>query len=118
MKLLSGLHPRLRAQGVQVLGLSADDPSTQGRFALHCATPFPLLSDAGARVAGQYKARWFGIMPLADRVTFVLDGQHRIRHVLQGMPEPRALLVAVADAASASVTATSSSAPLPAVSPP
>jgi len=113
MKLLSGLYPRLRAQGAQVLGLSADDSATQGRFALHCATPFPLLSDPGARVAGLYRARWFGFLPVADRVTFVLDGERRIRHVLEGMPDPGGLLAAIGSVVQPTAGATPSLRPTP-----
>lgn len=117
MKLLSGLYPRLRAQGVQVLGLSADDSATQGRFALHCATPFPLLSDPGARIADLYRARWFGFLPVADRITFVLDGERRIRHVLQGMPDPGGLMDAVASVVQPAAAATPSLRPTPVSTP-
>lgn len=117
MKLLSGLYPKLRALGAQVLGLSADDPSTQGRFALHCATPFPLLSDPGARVADRYRSRWLGFMPMADRVTFVLDGDRRIRHVLQGMPEADRLLAAVTELAPAAATSSPNLRPTPVTTP-
>ena len=111
MKALGGAYPRFRAFGTQVLGVSVDDRATQGRFALHCATPFPLLSDPGGKVAGKYRSRWFGLS-IAERVTFVLDGQGRIRQVVEGMPDPEVLLSTVA-----SLTASTSPSTAPARQP-
>jgi peroxiredoxin Q/BCP len=77
---------RLRAQGVRVVGVSADGADSHQRFAAKYNLPFPLLSDPGHVVAKQYGA--YGQKTLYGkqvtgviRSTFLIDPKGRIEHV-------------------------------------
>jgi peroxiredoxin Q/BCP len=63
-----------------VYGVSVDDVSSQAKFVEKEELNFPLLSDPDAGVAKK-----FGVlserMPMANRVTFVIDPKGVIRHV-------------------------------------
>lgn len=47
-------HDEILASGAVVLGVSTDDAASHQRFAAHHGLPFPLLVDAGAKVATAY----------------------------------------------------------------
>ena len=58
----------MAGKGAQVVGISTDDRATQKRFKEENQLPYPLLSDAGGKVADQYG----GTMPVfgvANRAT-------------------------------------------------
>ena len=70
-------------KGAQVVGISVDSVETQKRFKAENQLPFPLLSDAGGKVASQYG----GTMPVvgvANRATFVLDQDGTVKSVVTG----------------------------------
>ena len=65
------------------MGISTDDVETQRKFKERYALPYPLLSDAGGKVASQYG----GLVPIvgvAHRVSFVLGGDGRIVEIVSG----------------------------------
>ena len=80
----------IRAKGADILGVSTQNASSHQRFAKTYGLNFPLLADADRSVARAYGAVGgsgvFAIaqalMGLADRVTFVIDEQGTIAHVI------------------------------------
>ncbi|MEK6953973.1 MAG: thioredoxin-dependent thiol peroxidase [Candidatus Micrarchaeota archaeon] len=69
--------------GAQILGISADDAKSHGKFALKYGLNFPLLADMGAKVCKKYGVwkeknflgrKFMGI----ERTTFLINGQGRI----------------------------------------
>lgn len=90
MRAFAADFKKFEAAGAQILGVSQDDPKTQGRFKLHCAAPFPLLSDQGGKVANAY-----GIaapLGLTRRTTFLIDERGIVRAIVPGMPDNASLL--------------------------
>ncbi|MEM6298086.1 MAG: peroxiredoxin [Bacteroidota bacterium] len=69
---------------VTVLGISRDDLETHHRFRDKHNLPFHLLADKSGKVSRLYKAQ-LPIVGMSSRVTYVLDGDHTIRLVIDGM---------------------------------
>jgi len=67
----------------QVLGVSSDDLETHQRFAASLNLSFPLITDPGGKLAGQYGS---------GRIAFLIDKQGVVRHVEKGMPDNQKLL--------------------------
>ncbi len=70
-------------KGAQVVGISTDDVATLKRFKDENQLPYPLLSDAGGKVARQYG----GTMPVvgwANRTTFVVEKDGTVKDVISG----------------------------------
>jgi peroxiredoxin Q/BCP len=75
--------------GAEVLGVSRDDAESHARFAAHHTLPFRLLSDPTGEVHARYGvARHLGIVP--ERITFVIDRDGIVRHVVSSMVRMRA----------------------------
>ena len=74
--------PKLRALGVQILGVSMDNAESHARFAEKFRLPFPLLVDEDGAVAKSYEALW-SIWPIkfAKRHTFIIDPEGRIARI-------------------------------------
>jgi thioredoxin-dependent peroxiredoxin len=70
------LHEQFEALDCTVIGVSVDSVESHRKFADKHALPFPLLSDSEGTLA-----RTFGVLRdgMADRSTFVLDRDLRIR---------------------------------------
>jgi peroxiredoxin Q/BCP len=80
-------YPALRAQGVEVVGVSVDAVSDQRAFAERCSVPFPLVADAGKEIARSYGV--LGVLGLAKRITFLLDRDGRVLEVVDSiLPRP------------------------------
>ncbi len=74
--------PRLRALGVQILGVSVDDSASHARFAKKFELPFPLLADTDGAVARSYGALWsLGPVKFAKRHTFIIDPHGQIAKI-------------------------------------
>ncbi len=74
-------YGEFKANGAQVIGISADSSTSHDDFAKAYSLPFPLLSDSGGDIAKSYGvAKKFGL--LAGRVTFVIDQNRKIRYAL------------------------------------
>jgi thioredoxin-dependent peroxiredoxin len=70
-------------RGAQVVGISVDDVATQKKFKDENQLPFPLLSDAGGKVAKKYG----GTVPLlgfAHRATFVVERDGTVKEIVTG----------------------------------
>ncbi|MDP6929666.1 MAG: peroxiredoxin [Planctomycetota bacterium] len=66
--------------GALVYGISLDDVASQAAFAKAQKLNFPLLSDVDGSVARKYGVL-MGLMPMAKRVTFVIDPKGVLRHI-------------------------------------
>jgi thioredoxin-dependent peroxiredoxin len=74
-------YPEIRELGAEVLGISTDGLDTQCRFATRHEVGFPLIGDEDRRICRDYGVLW-ALIPLAKRVTFVIDEQGMIERVL------------------------------------
>ncbi len=100
-------YPEFQALGAAVVGISADPPEVQRRFAEKLGVPFPLLSDPEAGVIRAYQA--WGVKNLYGkkregtlRRTYVLDPEGRVAAaILRARPEahPEKALAALREAA-------------------
>jgi thioredoxin-dependent peroxiredoxin len=79
---------KLRAAGVEVLGVSPDSVKSHDGFAGKYNLPFTLLSDEDKAICraygvwqekSMYGRKYFGVA----RTTFVIDGKGRIAHVFE-----------------------------------
>jgi peroxiredoxin Q/BCP len=74
--------PKLRALGVQILGISVDSGASHSVFAKKYSLPFPLLVDDGGAVARSYGSLWsLGPVKFAKRHTFVIDPEGKIARI-------------------------------------
>lgn len=74
--------PKLRALGVQILGISVDSSKSHAEFAKKYSLPFPLLADDGGAVAKSYGSLWsLGPVKFAKRHTFVINPEGNIARV-------------------------------------
>ena len=71
-----------------VLGVSADDVSSHAAFAAKYHLPFPLLADPERSIIEAYGVR-MSLMSLARRVTFIIDRDGIIRHVVSNVDPER-----------------------------
>lgn len=70
---------RFAAHDADVVGVSLDDAASHQSFAASQRLPFPLLVDAGGKVARTYGALTnLGIVKFAKRHTFLIDPTGRI----------------------------------------
>jgi len=80
-------YPRFQNLGVEVIGVSVDTTETQAAFAEKCGSHFPMVGDAAKEIARAYGV--LGLLGVAKRVTFLLDGELHVRGVVEGMlPAP------------------------------
>jgi peroxiredoxin Q/BCP len=73
-------HQELRAFGADVVGVSIDSLETQCNFANTHEAKFPILADRDQRITRAYDVRW-PLVPLAKRVTYIIDGEGVVRAV-------------------------------------
>jgi peroxiredoxin Q/BCP len=80
-------YPQFQKWGVEVIGVSVDTSETQAEFAEKCGSRFPMVGDSSKSIARAYGV--LGLLGVAKRVTFLLDGEQRVREVVEGMlPSP------------------------------
>lgn len=86
-------YAEILKRGAQVVGVSTDDVGTQRRFREENQLPFPLLSDAGGKVAKLYGGTLLGF---ANRATFVVERDGRIAEIVTGNDaiDPKASIAA------------------------
>jgi len=65
----------LKQYGFEVIGVSTDAPDTQCRFAEAHGVAYPMLGDSDKKVTRAYGVLW-PLLPVARRVTYVLDERH------------------------------------------
>jgi thioredoxin-dependent peroxiredoxin len=76
-------YDAFQSAGFEVVGVSIDTPETQGRFAAKCGSRFPIVGDPHKEITGAYGV--LGIWGVAKRVTFLIDGEGRIREMAEGL---------------------------------
>lgn len=70
---------KLEKLGAKVIGVSVDNTDSHARFAKKYRLPFPLLADKDGKVADSYGALTnLGLIKIAKRYTFLIDGQGKI----------------------------------------
>lgn len=65
-------YPELRELGVEVIGVSSDDMATQCAFAREHDVTFPMIADPRHEIERKYNVL-FSLIPIAHRVTYVID---------------------------------------------
>jgi peroxiredoxin Q/BCP len=71
-----------REFGAEIIGISRDPPERHARFQAEHRLPFRLLSDRKGGIAATFGVeRFWGLIPLVKRVTFVIDAGGVIRGV-------------------------------------
>jgi thioredoxin-dependent peroxiredoxin len=74
--------PKLRALGVQILGVSMDSSESHAQFAKKFLLPFPLLADDGGAVAKSYGSLWgLGPVKFTRRHTFIINPDGRLARI-------------------------------------
>ena len=75
---------RLGGTGAHVFGVSTQDEESHRRFAERYKLGFPLLADPEGEIAKAYGVLGglSGLFGLAQRVSFVIDEEGRIAHVI------------------------------------
>ncbi len=68
-----------KRHGVEVLGVSVDDPESHRKFSSHYSLNFRILSDADKKVTQKYGV--LGLFGMANRSTFVIDKEGIIRAI-------------------------------------
>ncbi len=76
-------YAEFQRAGVAVIGVSVDTVESQQKFTEKCAIPFPLVADHDKAIAKQYGV--IGLLGVAKRVTFLLDGTGTVTRVIEGM---------------------------------
>lgn len=74
-------HGAILATGTVVLGVSGDDVKSKKAFAEKYHLPFSILADPDKKILEAYGVK-MPIIGLAKRVTFIIDKQGVIRHIL------------------------------------
>jgi len=79
-------YQAVRRKGAVILGMSADSPGAQSRFATKYSVSFPLLCDEGKKVLKAYGVwkekslygrKFMGI----ERTTFIIDREGKIKKI-------------------------------------
>jgi peroxiredoxin Q/BCP len=73
-----------RGLSIDIVGISRDSVSTHLRFKETYRLPFELLADEKGEAASLYQANIL-FLPLTRRVTYLLDGNHRVAAVYEDM---------------------------------
>ncbi len=73
---------KIREQGAEVFGISADTVAAQAAFHKEHRLNFPLLADPDAKIIAQYGAKK-PLMKMSNRWTFILDPQLKVRHIMK-----------------------------------
>ncbi len=70
-------------KGARVVGISTDSVEAQRRFKEAYRLPFPLLSDAGGKVARLYGGT-IPVLGYARRATYVVDRDGTVKAIVSG----------------------------------
>ena len=73
--------------GAEVIGISSDDEHSHQLFTQKYELPFPLLSDTNGQLRKQYAVPRAVLGLIPGRVTYVLDGEGRVRYVFNSLNE-------------------------------
>ncbi|NJN48311.1 MAG: peroxiredoxin [Candidatus Competibacteraceae bacterium] len=89
---LRDYNAEIRDRGAEVLGVSTQDETSHQRFSEKHRLTFPLLADTDKTVSKSYGAIGGGgllntmvsVLGLASRITFIIDEQGKIAHIIDG----------------------------------
>jgi peroxiredoxin Q/BCP len=70
-----------RAKGVEIFGVSFDDPAANAQFATAESFPFRLLSDQKRQLAVQVGAAESASAPVARRISYLVGGDGKVLQV-------------------------------------
>lgn len=70
-----------RGRNVAILGVSVDDAASHKRFQQKYGLNFTLVADPDKEITRRYGA--LGLLGVARRVTYIIDGKGIIRHVYE-----------------------------------
>jgi peroxiredoxin Q/BCP len=76
-------YDKFKAKGVTVFGVSRDTQESHDKFRAAHALPFPLVADADGAVQKAYGVPSMGVLPIAERVSFLVDRDGKIDHVFE-----------------------------------
>jgi peroxiredoxin Q/BCP len=76
-------YKEIRELGAQIIGVSGDDAQSHAAFAAKYELPFPLLVDEGGKIRALY-GNPDGSEALVSRITFIIDGEGIVRHIVGG----------------------------------
>ena len=80
-----------RDYGAELVGISRDSEERHARFRAEHRLPFRLLSDRSGELSRRFGVtRFWGLLPIVKRVTFVADAADRIRGVFHHELDPSA----------------------------
>ena len=86
---LRDANARIAARGAAILGVSAQGSESHQRFTEKFNLNFPLLADTDLKIAKAYGVAGSGlggllrsVVKLSERVTFIIDEQGRISHII------------------------------------
>ncbi|GEM_PF-152257 len=71
--------------GAEVIGISSDSEASHQQFAEKYQLPFTLLSDADGQLRKKYAVPRAALGLIPGRVTYVLDGEGRVRYVFSSL---------------------------------
>jgi thioredoxin-dependent peroxiredoxin len=77
-----------QAQGVEIFGVNPQSATSHGKFRRKFQFPFPLLVDAGQKVAALYHANGL----IVKRTVYRIGPDGRIQFARRGMPSPKEVL--------------------------
>jgi peroxiredoxin Q/BCP len=83
-----------RDLNIPVFGISRDNLATHEKFKKTHRLPFELLADESGKVCKAYDAL-IPLIKMPTRVTYLLDSNHRIAGVFQGLFENKAHIAAM-----------------------
>lgn len=79
----------LRKSQIRVFGISLDSIESHEKFKNEYQLPFDLLSDKDGKVSRLYGV-YNGLFRIANRVTFIVDGDGKILSITKNMFAPKA----------------------------
>ncbi|HZY70659.1 MAG TPA: peroxiredoxin family protein [Thermoplasmata archaeon] len=79
----ASVYGELRQRGVEVVGISVDDPTVQREFAEECRADFVMIGDRDRAIARSYGV--LNLIGLAKRVTFFLNENGVVQDIVQSI---------------------------------
>ncbi len=89
-------YQNLKAQGIEVVGVSTDDQKSHQKFAAKHHLPFTLLIDTEQKIVNDYgvwaeKNRYGNKYMGVNRYTFLIDPEGKIAHIIKKVDTKRAV---------------------------
>lgn len=101
MSALRDAYGPLSAAGAVVYGVNPSSDASHRRFVEKLKLPYPLIVDAGARIARAFRTGWG---PIVRRTVYVIAPDSTIAFAQRGAPSAEVILEAVKKAQSGSAS--------------